>query len=594
MVEEDTTSFAPHVLRQYAFLADGYRGALIGPMGDICWLCVPRWDSDAVFTNLLGGRGVYAITPTGARFVWGGFYENGSLIWNSRWVTSHGIVECREALAFPADPERAVLLRRIRAVDGPARVAVILDPRAGFGRRPLREPHREAGVWSGRTGDLHLRWTGAEHAHQGAGGELRADLRVPEGEHHDLVLELACRPFDVAPVDPATAWRTTEQSWLVTAPSLRGCIAHRDAIHAHTLLRGMTTPGGGMVAAATTSLPERAEAGRDYDYRYTWIRDQCYAGRAAAVAGLDDLLDAAVAFVTARLLADGPHLAPAYTAVGGRVPEEHPLPFLPGYPGSSVKVGNRVTGQFQLDAFGEALLLLAAAARRDRLDIDSWHALESAVDAIARRWREPDSGIWELPPRQWVHSKLVCVAGLKTAAGIAPARQAAHWSALADTVLAHTSRHGLHPSGHWQRAFDDRRVDAALLIPAIRGALAPDDPRTVATRAAVHTDLERDGYLYRFHQDQRPLGEAEGAFVMCGLMAALAAYQSGDEVEAVRWFERNRAACGSPGLYTEEYDIGQRQSRGNLPQAFVHALLLESAVTLSVPGSGRGGARTLP
>ncbi|MFB9681991.1 glycoside hydrolase family 15 protein [Streptosporangium vulgare] len=590
MVDEDATGFAPQVLRQYAFLADGYRGALIGPRGDIGWLCMPRWDSDAVFTNLLGGRGMYAVTPTDARFVWGGFYEGGSLIWNSRWVTSHGIVECREALAFPGDPERAVLLRRIRAVDGPARVAVILDPRAGFGRRPMRELHREAGTWSGRTGDLHLRWTGAEHARQGGAGDLRAELRVPEGGHHDLVLELACRPFEGAPVDPVTAWRATEQSWFVAVPSLRGCVAHRDAVHAHALLRGMTAPGGGMVAAATTSLPERAEADRNYDYRYAWIRDQCYAGHAAAAAGLDDLLDAAVAFITARLLADGPHLAPAYTTGGGRVPEERALPFLPGYPGAPVRVGNWVTGQLQLDAFGEGLLLLAASARRDRLDIDSWHALEGAVDAIARRWREPDSGIWELPPRQWVHSKLTCIAGLKAAAAVAPARQAAHWRALADSVLAHTSRHGLHPLGHWQRAFDDRRVDAALLIPAVRGALAPDDPRTVATRAAVHAELERDGYLYRFRQDRRPLCDAEGAFVLCGLIAALAAHQSGDEIGATRWFERNRATCGPPGLYAEEYDIGQRQSRGNLPQAFVHALLLESAVTLSASGPGSADA----
>ncbi|GAA3419993.1 glycoside hydrolase family 15 protein [Streptosporangium vulgare] len=189
-----------------------------------------------------------------------------------------------------------------------------------------------------------------------------------------------------------------------------------------------------------------------------------------------------------------------------------------------------------------------------------------------------------------MHSKLTCIAGLKAAAAVAPARQAAHWRALADSVLAHTSRHGLHPLGHWQRAFDDRRVDAALLIPAVRGALAPDDPRTVATRAAVHAELERDGYLYRFRQDRRPLCDAEGAFVLCGLIAALAAHQSGDEIGATRWFERNRATCGPPGLYAEEYDIGQRQSRGNLPQAFVHALLLESAVTLSASGPGSADA----
>ncbi|MEU8265551.1 glycoside hydrolase family 15 protein [Sphaerisporangium sp. NPDC049002] len=581
MAHGGSSGFAPQVLRLYAFLGDGYRGALIGPRGDIAWLCVPGWDSDAVFTSLLGGEGTYAVTPSDTRFVWGGHYDSGSLIWNSRWVTSAGVVECREALAFPGDPDCAVLLRRVRAVEGPAEVVVILDPRADFGRRNLCGAHRESGVWSGRTGDLHMRWTGAGHARRGAHGELRATLRVPPGGHHDLVLELGRRPFETAPPNPADAWRATERSWSGETPHLYGCLAHRDAAHAHAVLRGLTTPGGGMVAAATTSLPERAEAGRNYDYRYAWIRDQCFAGHAAAVAGSEVLMDAAVAFITARLLADGPHLAPAYTTRGGQVPQERELAFLPGYPGAPPKMGNWVTGQSQLDAFGETLVFLAAAARRDRLDVDHWRAVEIAAEAIAERWREPDSGIWELPARQWVHSKLTCVAGLKAAASVAPAAQAGRWSALGDTILAHTASHGLHASGRWQRGFEDPRVDAALLIPAVRGALPAGDPRTVATRAAVHAELESDGYLYRFHQDRRPLGDAEGAFVLCGLVAALAAGQSGDHVGAVRLFERNRAACGSPGLYAEEYDVGQRQLRGNLPQAFVHALVLEAAVTLS-------------
>jgi len=133
----------------------------------------------------------------------------------------------------------------------------------------------------------------------------------------------------------------------------------------------------------------------------------------------------------------------------------------------------------------------------------------------------------------------------------------------------------------WQRAPGDARVDAALLLPAIRGALPAADPRTRATIDAVRTDLLRDGYVYRFRQDSRPLADAEGAFVLCGFLLALATEQQGEHFSAARLFERNRAACGPPGLFAEEYDISQRQLRGNLPQAFVHALLLESAHTLS-------------
>lgn len=172
------------------------------------------------------------------------------------------------------------------------------------------------------------------------------------------------------------------------------------------------------------------------------------------------------------------------------------------------------------------------------------------------------------------------MAGLRAAARVAPTGLASRWLALADAILADAAQHGQHPSGHWQRAYDDPRVDAALLLPGIRGALPDGDPRTEATRRAVLAELERDGYLYRFRPDFRPLGDAEGAFLLCGFAAALAAFQAGHQVSATRWFERNRAACGVPGLFTEEYDVEQRQLRANLPQAFVHALMLQTAVTL--------------
>ena len=150
-------------------------------------------------------------------------------------------------------------------------------------------------------------------------------------------------------------------------------------------------------------------------------------------------------------------------------------------------------------------------------------------------------------------------------------------------IVADAATDCLHPSGRWQRAPDDARVDAALLIPAIRGALPASDPRNVATLDAVRADLAEDGFVYRFRHDERALGHAEGAFVLCGFLMALADHRLGREVEAVRWFERNRAACGTPGLFSEEYDVRQRQLRGNLPQAFVHALALESAQRLAEP-----------
>ncbi|MGW3078297.1 glycoside hydrolase family 15 protein [Kitasatospora sp. NPDC001132] len=575
----------PHALRDYALLADGHRGALVGPRGDIVWMCAPRWDSDAVLAALIGGPGWFSVTPTGS-FVWGGYYEAGTLIWRSRWVTTGGIVECREALAYPGRTDRAVLLRQITAVDGPAEVTVSLQVAAGFGEHRLRKVRRdEDGYWTARAAGLHLRLTGLPDAKSEDSRpcpRLTARLHLEPGERHDLVLEICERPLE-EPQEPARLWRATKGAWTKDVPDLTGALGGRDTRHAYAVLRGLTGPAGGTVAAATTSLPERAEQGRNYDYRYVWIRDQAYVGQAAAAAGADDLLDDSVRFVTARLLEHGPRLAPAYTVTGGPVPDPRTLD-LPGYPGGFDVVGNRVNRQFQLDGFGESLLLLAAAARRDRLDTDGRRAAQVAADAIATRHREQDAGIWELDSDRWTHSRLTCTAGLRALAGVEPASgsgRAANWEALADRIVAEADRDCLHPTGRWQRSPSRTGVDAALLLPALRGAIPADDPRTRATLDAVLADLCEDHYCYRFRHDSRPLRDAEGAFLLCGFLVALAHHQQGNEKEALRWFERNRAACGPPGLYAEEFDVAQRQLRGNLPQSFVHALMIETAARLT-------------
>ncbi|MFJ4628296.1 glycoside hydrolase family 15 protein [Streptomyces sp. NPDC088847] len=420
-------------------------------------------------------------------------------------------------------------------------------------------------VWTARVGDPHLRWSGGGDASlsdvgsevDSPGGQFTLDLDLAAGQRHDLVLELGEWPMwdDSLPV-PSDTWARTERAWSDAVPDLDDTVAAHDARQAYAVLRGMTSADGGMVAAATTSLPERSEAGRNYDYRYAWIRDQCFAGQAVAAAGQHPLLDEAVRFVGARLHEDGPKLKPAYTVDGGPVPDQRTLE-LPGCPGGF-----------------------------DRLDRDGRQAAEIAVAAIAARWNEPDAGIWELDDWAWTHSRLICAAGLRRIVAVATdAAREREWTELADTILAHTTAHALHPEGHWQRALDEPGLDAALLLPAVRGLLPADDPRTRATLHAYGAQLTGDHYAYRFRHDERPLEEAEGAFLLCGFVMAPAEHHQGREVEAHRWFERDRDACGAAGLYSEEYDIAQRQLGGNLPQACVHALMPDTAATLArTPG----------
>jgi alpha,alpha-trehalase len=574
----------PVPLRQYALLADGERGGLIGPHGNIAFLCAPRWHDDAVFSSLLGGSGGYVISPQDPRYVWGGYYDTDTLIWRSRWVAKDAVTECREALAFPGDPERVVLLRRVEATLGDAHVEVELDCRAEFGARAMIVSRSADGTWSGHTGDLHFRWSGAPTHARLVDGTIRVTLDVATGNHHDLVLEISRHRLTGPLPDPGRAWEHTERAWAAARPDLSDSAAPGDSRHSHAVLRGLTGSTGAMVAAATTALPERAQTGRNYDYRYAWIRDQCYAGQAAAVVGSHSLLDAAVTFVSARVLEDGAMLRPAYTVDGDPVPDERPVA-LPGYPGAPVRLGNHANQQFQLDALGEALLLLAAAEAAGRLDTEGQRAVEVLVEAVEKRRHDPDAGIWELEDRHWAHSRLMCAAGLRAVARRRGGRTRSEWEQRADRLVDSVAADCLHADGRWQRSPHDPAVDAALLLPGIRGATPTDDSRNLATVDAVVKDLTDDGYVYRFRQqDDIAMHDAEGAFVLSGFHLALASLDRGDILGATRWFERNRSSLGPPGLFTEEYDVVQRQLRGNLPQAFVHALLLETAQRLGATG----------
>ena len=233
----------PRVLREYSFIADGERGALIGPDGAMVWLCAPSWDSPPVFAALLGGRGGYLVTPADPWFVWGGYYEPGSLIWRSRWVGQRAI-ECREAMAMSADPHRVVVLRRIEAMDGPARVDVVLE--LGAGQGGVRELTHAKGVWTGRIGAIGFRWSGIERARKDGDGRLTARVTVPAGQQLDLVLEVSDRPINATSVDPEAAWQATQETWASQDLDCTGLIASRDARHAYAVLGGLTSRSGAM------------------------------------------------------------------------------------------------------------------------------------------------------------------------------------------------------------------------------------------------------------------------------------------------------------------------------------------------------------
>lgn len=572
--------FPPHSLRDYTLIADGERGGLIGPHGDVSFLCAPRWHDDAVFSGLIGGAGVYAVTPVG-RYVWGGSYLPGSLIWQHSWATAGGsIVECRDALARPAERGTVVVLRQIQARKGAAATRVVLDVRAEFGVQTMSDLRREEGGWTGRSGALWFRWDGAPGAVIDEGGRLIAEVHLPPGGRHDLVLQIGVD--EPAPLDVARAWDRTLTAWSRT-PAMDGSAAPRDARQALAVLTGLTSVDGGMVAAATMSLPEREGTATNYDYRYAWIRDQAHAGIAAAAAGCEPLVRVAAEFIGARLFDDGPALRPAYLVDGSPVPGERRLS-RSGYPGATDIVGNHAGAQFQLDTFGEALQLFAAA---ERLGVASPHhraAAAIAVDAIARRWTDPDAGVWELDDRRWSHSRLVCVAGLRQWSDFVDGAGRDRLGRLADAVFDGVVRECWDPRGFFRRSPGDLRVDAAALFPIVRGAFDPSDPRAAGTLAEIRRSLVDDFYVYRFAEQNGRVGRSEGAFLFCGFMFALAELQAGDAVAAFRSFERNRGSCGPSGLLSEEFDVIERQLRGNLPQAFVHAALLDAAVRL---GDGR-------
>ena len=382
----------------------------------------------------------------------------------------------------------------------------VLQPAAAFGQAALHDLHRRDGCWEGRTGALHVRATGWGPRAAHAGPRLESVLALAPGRTHDLVVEIGDHPPGGPPPDPEQLWAATEAAWRRTTPQLRDTSPPATPAAPTRSSRGLTSAGGGMVAAATMSLPERAERGRDYDYRYVWIRDQCYAGQAVAADAAHPLLDDAAAFVAARLLADGPHLAPAYTVDGSRVPDQRStrparLPRRHRHrrqPRQRPVPARRVRGG-------------AAAVRRRRPPRPPRHRARQGRRRRDRRDRGP-------PPR----ARRRDLGARRPPLDALPADLRRR--AVRDRRAPARPRRGAAPS-HWPTRSSPTPAPSACTPTAAGSApptthgwtphcccprcAAPSRRRIPARRqpcAAVAAELAEDGYLYRFRHDARPLG----------------------------------------------------------------------------------------
>ena len=508
---------APHVLREYALLADGERGALVGPHGDFAWLCFPRWDSRRRLLRADRRHRRLRGHPAG-RFVWGGYYEPGSLIWRSRWVTGDAIIECREALALPARrrPRRDPAPRDRSARHAHASTSSSTRAPGSATTRSPGWPRAEDGRWTGRTGDVHVALERRR--------PTPARTRRPPRQALTLDLELARgRPprlrARARPEQDAHRAAAGRRARLAGRPRRRGASASpssatrsppRDARHAYAVLRGLTSAGGGD-GRRRHHLAARARRARP-QLRLPLRRGSATSATPARPSPRPAPTHSSTTrsrFVGDRLLDRRRHLAPAYTIDGDAVPDQRDLE-LPGYPGGTDD--RRQLGQRAVPA--RRVRRGAAAVRRRRPPRPPRHR------RLARRRDRREGDRAALAPNPTPASgrstpttgrtaASSCAAGLRAISRRAPGRRAGRpTGSRSPTASSPTPpQRALHPSGRWQRSPDDPRLDAALLLAAIRGAIPADDPRTLATLHAVAAELTQDGYCYRYRPDERPLGQ---------------------------------------------------------------------------------------
>jgi alpha,alpha-trehalase len=600
-------------IADYAFISDCHTGALIAPDGTVDWLCIPRFDSPSVFGSLLDrGAGGFRLAPFGINVPSGRTYEPGSNTVLTAWKTPSGWAMVRDGLSMgprrgedtitphtrpPTDEDADhMLVRTVTCIEGSVEVELTCEPGFDYGR-VLPEwtltPDRHRADTTGAGQAMRLvtdMLLGIEANH------VRARHVLHEGE----ALFCALAWDDDAPIpttleeanarlDATTKfWRHWLSRARIPDHEFRPLI-QRSAL----AIKGLTyMPTGATVAALTTSLPETPGGERNWDYRYTWIRDSTFTLQALHFLDLDWEADEFMQFIADLERGDDGGLQIMYGIDGRRDLTESQIDDLSGYGGARpVRVGNGAFDQRQNDVYGAALdSVLLHTNRSQRLPRRLWPLIKDQAECAKAVWRKPDQGIWEArgKPQHYVSSKLMCWVAMDRAAKLARIRGesglASEWSEVAAEIKADILEHGVDKRGVLVQHYGTESLDASTLLAALFGFLPGDDERLRASVLAIADELTENGFVLRYRTDQTDdgLSGKEGTFVICSfwLVSALAII---DETQRARDLITRLIKVASPlGLYAEEFDVGTGRHLGNFPQAFSHLALVEAAASIIV------------
>jgi GH15 family glucan-1,4-alpha-glucosidase len=589
-------------IEDYALVGDTHSAALVCRDGAVDWLCWPRFDSDALFAALLGDErhGRWTLAPSVPVRRTRRRYLPDTLVLETEHETDGGAVRVTDFM-----PPRDVapdLVRVVEGLRGAVPMRSTLVARFGYGeRRPwIRQDGRLLTLTSAPDA---LAFTSDLPCSVRDDAVVAADFEVRAGDRAHAVLTWHSahgerpRPIDAdaARDDTVEWWRAWSASCRADAPW--SALVERSRI----TLKALTyAPTGGIVAAPTTSLPERIGGVRNWDYRYCWLRDATLTLTALGHAGCSDEAVAWRNWLLRAACGDPSRLQIMYGIGGERRLTELEIPWLPGYEGSRpVRIGNAAAGQLQLDVYGEVIdALHRARALGAEADGEAWQLQAALLEHLERAWRQPDEGIWEVrgPRRHFTHSKVMAWVAfdraVKDAERLRLPGPVDRWRALRDEIHAEVLARAWDPArGTFTQSYGSRALDAALLLIPSVGFLPPGDPRVAGTVAAVERELTHDGFVLRYPTDETEDGlpPGEGAFLACSFWLADALVLLGRVDEARARFERLVALANDVGLLAEEYDPASRRLVGNFPQAFSHVALVNTAVNLSAP---RGPAQT--
>jgi GH15 family glucan-1,4-alpha-glucosidase len=582
-------------IEDYALIGDTHTAALIGRDGSIDWLCMPRFDSAACFSALLGdsSHGRWLIAPADGSTCTSRRYLGRSLVLQSEFRTSTGTVRVTDCM--PPRDNSVDLARIVECVDGEVRMQMELVIRFDYGS-VVPWVRRIDGVLLAIAGpDALSLWSPVET--HGVDLTTRSEFTVKAGQK--LPFLLVWHPsHEPAPyVEPLQAVEGACEWWEEWASRCTYDGEYRDlVVRSLITLKALTyAPTGGIVAAPTTSLPEQLGGVRNWDYRYCWLRDATFTLYALFVGGYTEEAAQWRNWLLRAVAGDPADLQIMYGPAGERRLREFELPWLPGYEGSApVRIGNAASGQRQLDVYGEVMDAMHLALRYGvKPDPAAWELQKLLMDCLEHIWEQPDDGIWEVrgPRRHFTHSKVMAWVAFDRAIQIAD--EFTHdgpvdrWREILTRIHEQVCERGFNRSRNaFTQYYGASEVDASLLLLPLVGFLPPDDPRVLSTVAAIEHDLMRDGFLLRYpmHEGTRQvdgLPPGEGAFLPCTLWLADNYALQGRRDEARRIFERVAALTNDLGLLSEEYDHRQKRLVGNYPQAFSHVSLVNSARNLT-------------